>query len=109
MDSYRLGQLRLLDLCPRHPDLPLVPHQAAEQSSNAKPTRPDPVYAKKQQEVLGGQFGEISVMMQYLFQGWNCRAEGKYRDMLLDIATEEIAHVEMLARWNSHTFQSTFL
>ncbi|QXE00882.1 manganese catalase family protein [Terribacillus sp. DMT04] len=64
---------------------------------NAKPTRPDPVYAKKLQEVLGGQFGEISVMMQYMFQGWNCRAEGKYKDMLLDIATEEIAHVEMLA------------
>lgn len=64
---------------------------------NAKPDRPDPVYAKKLQEVLGGQFGEISVMMQYLFQGWNCRGEQKYRDMLLDIGTEEIAHVEMLA------------
>lgn len=64
---------------------------------NAKPDRPDPVYAKKLQEVLGGQFGEISVMMQYLFQGWNCRAEAKYRDMLLDVGTEEIAHVEMLA------------
>jgi len=34
---------------------------------NAKPTKPDPVYAKKLQEILGGQFGEISVMMQYLF------------------------------------------
>ncbi|WP_166239590.1 manganese catalase family protein [Paenibacillus turpanensis] len=64
---------------------------------NAKPERPDAVYAKKLQEVLGGQFGEISVMMQYLFQGWNCRAEAKYRDMILDIGTEEIAHVEMLA------------
>ncbi|MFS0673485.1 manganese catalase family protein [Ornithinibacillus sp. 179-J 7C1 HS] len=64
---------------------------------NAKPDRPDPVYAKKLQEVLGGQFGEISVMMQYLFQGWNCRGNQKYRDMLLDIGTEEIAHVEMLA------------
>lgn len=64
---------------------------------NAKPERSDPVYAKKLQEVLGGQFGEISVMMQYLFQGWNCRGEQKYRDMLLDIGTEEIAHVEMLA------------
>lgn len=63
----------------------------------ARPERPDPVYAKKLQEVLGGQFGEISVMMQYLFQGWNCRAEQKYRDMLLDIGTEEIGHVEMLA------------
>ncbi|MDQ4076068.1 MAG: manganese catalase family protein [Chloroflexota bacterium] len=64
---------------------------------NAKPERPDPVYAKKLQEVLGGQWGEISVMMTYLFQGWNCRGPAKYRDMILDIGTEEIAHVEMLA------------
>lgn len=64
---------------------------------NAKPDQPDAVYAKKLQEILGGQFGEITVMMQYLFQGWNCRGDQKYRDMLLDIGTEEIAHVEMIA------------
>ena len=64
---------------------------------HAKPDRPDPLYARKLQEVLGGQWGEISVMMTYLFQGWNCRAPGKYRDMIMDIGTEEIAHVEMLA------------
>jgi Mn-containing catalase len=64
---------------------------------DAKPDRPDAVYAKKLQEILGGQFGEMSVMIQYLFQGWNCRGEKKYRDMLLDIGTEEIAHCEMLA------------
>ncbi|RSL30200.1 manganese catalase family protein [Salibacterium salarium] len=64
---------------------------------NAKPAYPDPVYAKKLQEVLGGQYGEITVMMQYLFQGFNCRADAKYRDLLFDIGTEEIAHVEMLA------------
>ena len=64
---------------------------------NARPDRPDPLYAKKLQEVLGGQWGEMSVMMMYLFQGWNCRGPAKYRDMLLDIGTEEIAHVEMLA------------
>lgn len=64
---------------------------------NAKPDRPDPLYARKLQEVLGGQWGEISVMMTYLFQGWNCRAPAKYRDMILDIGTEEISHVEMLA------------
>jgi Mn-containing catalase len=64
---------------------------------HARPERPDPTYAKKLQEVLGGQWGEITVSLQYLFQGWNCRAPGKYRDMLLDIGTEEIAHVEMLA------------
>jgi manganese catalase len=39
----------------------------------------------------------MSVMMGYLFQGWNCRGPAKYRDMLLDTATEEIGHVEMLA------------
>lgn len=63
----------------------------------SKPARPDPLYAKKLQEVLGGQWGEMSVMMSYLFQGWNCRGPAKYRDMLLDIGTEEIAHCEMLA------------
>ncbi|GIQ70571.1 manganese catalase family protein [Xylanibacillus composti] len=63
----------------------------------SKPDRPDPVYARKLQEVLGGHFGEITVAMQYLFQGLNTRGDGKYRDMLLDTATEEFAHVEMLA------------
>ncbi len=63
----------------------------------AKPDRPDPLYARRLQEILGGQFGEMTVMMAYLFQGWNCRGPEKYRDMLLDIATEEIGHVEMLS------------
>lgn len=36
-------------------------------------------------------------MMQYLFQGFNCRADQKYKDLLHDIGTEEIGHVEMLA------------
>lgn len=35
-------------------------------------------------------------MMQYLFQGFNCRGEEKYKDMLMDIGTEEVGHVEML-------------
>jgi Mn-containing catalase len=64
---------------------------------NAKPDNPDPIFAKQMQELLGGQWGEISVMMTYLFQGWNCRGPAKYRDMLLDTATEEIGHVEMIA------------
>jgi Mn-containing catalase len=63
----------------------------------AKPDRPDPLFAAKLHEVLGGQWGEMTVAIGYLFQGWNCRAPGKYRDMLMDIGTEELAHVEMLA------------
>ncbi len=63
---------------------------------HAKPERPDPLFAKMLQEPLGGQWGEISVMMTYLFQGWNCRGPQKYKDMIMDIGTEEIGHVEML-------------
>jgi Mn-containing catalase len=62
----------------------------------AKPDRPDPAFARRFQEVLGGKWGEMTVAMQYLFQGWNCRLPGKYKDMLLDIGTEELAHVEMI-------------
>jgi Mn-containing catalase len=64
---------------------------------NATPDAPDPIFAKQMQELLGGQWGEISVMMTYLFQGWNFRGPAKYRDMLMDTATEEIGHVEMIA------------
>ena len=63
---------------------------------SAKPDKPDALYASKLQEVIGGQFGEMTVMMQYMWQGWACRTPGKYKDMILDIGTEEIGHVEML-------------
>src|ERR1700754_3352863 len=64
---------------------------------DAQPEKPDPVYAHKLQELIGGAFGEMTVTMQYLFQGWNCRMEGKYKDLIMDVATEEIGHVEMLS------------
>ncbi|PJE99188.1 catalase [Streptomyces carminius] len=64
---------------------------------DAKPEKPDPVLARKLQELVGGAYGEMTVSMQYLFQGWNCRVKGKYKDLIMDIATEEIGHVEMLA------------
>jgi Mn-containing catalase len=47
---------------------------------NARPERPDPLFAKMLQEPLGGQWGEISVTMAYLFQGWSCRGPQKYRE-----------------------------
>ncbi|MCE7003683.1 manganese catalase family protein [Kibdelosporangium philippinense] len=63
----------------------------------ASPERPDAVYARKLQEVLGGQYGEITVAMQYMFQGWNMHVPGKYRDLVFGIGSEEFGHVEMLA------------
>jgi Mn-containing catalase len=63
----------------------------------AKPDKPDSIYARRMQEILGGQYGEISVAMQYAFQGWNMHLPGKYRDLVFGIAAEEFGHVEMLA------------
>lgn len=63
----------------------------------ATPDQPDAVYARKLQEVLGGQYGEITVAMQYMFQGWNMHIPGKYRDLVFGIGSEEFGHVEMLA------------
>jgi Mn-containing catalase len=72
-------------------------YHVKELQYHAKPERPDPLFAKQLQEILGGQFGEISVALQYLFQGWNVRGNGKYKDLLMDTGAEELAHIEMLA------------
>lgn len=72
-------------------------YHVKELQFEAKPEKPDPLYAKKLQELIGGQYGEMSVAMQYLFQGWAVRGNEKYKDLLLDIGTEELAHIEMLA------------
>lgn len=68
-----------------------------ELQHKATPDKPDAVYARKLQEVLGGQYGEITVAMQYGFQSWNSHLPGKYRDLLFGIGAEEMGHVEMLA------------
>ncbi|MGO4690390.1 manganese catalase family protein [Glaciibacter sp. 2TAF33] len=62
------------------------------------PDEPDPAAANALQEGLGGQFGEMRTMMQYLFQSMNFRgaAAKPYRDLLQGIGTEEISHVELI-------------
>jgi Mn-containing catalase len=64
---------------------------------NATPAKPDEFFARKMQEILGGQYGEITVAMQYGFQAWNTKLPGKYRDLLYGIGAEEFGHVEMIA------------
>ena len=60
---------------------------------------PDPSAANALQEGLGGQFGEMRTMMQYLFQSFNFRGDGKpYCDLIHAIAVEEISHVELISR-----------
>ncbi|HYP40128.1 MAG TPA: manganese catalase family protein [Chloroflexia bacterium] len=62
------------------------------------PDEPDPAAANALQEGLGGQFGEMRTMMQYLFQSFNFRGDAiAYKDLIQGIGVEEISHVELIA------------
>jgi Mn-containing catalase len=58
---------------------------------------PDPIFARALQQAIGGVEGEIRVAMQYFFQAMGARGNPKFRDLLLNTATEELGHIEMLA------------
>jgi Mn-containing catalase len=67
------------------------------------PDEPDPAAANALQEGLGGQFGEMRTMMQYLFQSFNARGDAKpYKDLIQGVGTEEISHVELIATTINH-------
>jgi hypothetical protein len=42
--------------------------------NQAMPERPNPIYDEQLQEIIGGQFGEMTVTLSCLFQGWNSSA-----------------------------------
>src|ERR687898_393897 len=63
------------------------------------PTDPDPNGASAVQELMGGRFGEMSTLMNYLFQSINFRGRQKARpfyDLVANIAAEEWGHVELV-------------
>ncbi len=55
----------------------------------------NPKFAQKLLEQFGGRSGEFTAMTEYFVQSFACTNKG-IRDMLLDIATEEISHLEMV-------------
>ena len=59
--------------------------------------RPNPQYAALLQEQLGGANGELKAAMQYLSQSFRIR-DGRIKDLFLDIAAEELSHMEMVAQ-----------
>ena len=62
------------------------------------PDEPDPAAANVLQEGLGGQFGEMRTMMQYLFQSFDAHGKAKpYKDLIQGIGVEEISRVELIA------------
>jgi Mn-containing catalase len=59
-------------------------------------TEPDPKFAEFLLEQFGGATGELSAALQYFTQAQHTD-DPALRDMLLDIATEEFGHLEMVA------------
>ena len=59
-------------------------------------TRPDPVFAQFLLEQFGGATGELSAGLQYFTQAQHTD-DPALRDMLMDIATEEFGHLEVVA------------
>lgn len=57
---------------------------------------PDVVFGKMLLEQFGGANGELAAAMQYTIQGWNCVDDLARRDLLLDIGTEELSHLEIV-------------
>ncbi len=57
---------------------------------------PNPQYAALMQEQLGGANGELKAAMQYLSQSFRIK-DPEIKDLFLDIAAEELGHMEMVA------------
>jgi Mn-containing catalase len=57
---------------------------------------PDVRFGKMLLEQFGGANGELAAAMQYTIQGWNCVDDIGRRDLLLDIGTEELSHLEIV-------------
>jgi Mn-containing catalase len=72
-------------------------HHNKELQFNARVTRPDPRFARLLLEQFGGGNGELKAAMQYFVQAFAARRPypDKY-DLLMDIATEELSHLEIV-------------
>ena len=72
--------------------------------------RPNPTYAVLLQDQLGGPHGEMKAAMQYMSQSFRIQ-DPEIKDLFLDIAAEEMSHMEMVATTinllNGHDLQAT--
>lgn len=63
---------------------------------NVRVDGPNPNYANMMQEQLGGAHGELKAAMQYMSQSFRIK-DPRIKDLFLDIAAEELSHMEMVA------------
>jgi Mn-containing catalase len=72
-------------------------HHVKDLQFNARVSHPDPRFANLLLEQFGGENGELAAAMQYFTQAFGAKMPhpDKY-DMLMDIATEEFSHLEIV-------------
>ena len=64
------------------------------------PKKADPNAAAALQELLGGKYGEMSTLGNYMFQSFNFRSKSKLRPFYSTVASitaEELGHVELVS------------
>ena len=64
------------------------------------PKKQDPNAAAALQELLGGKYGEMSTLGNYMFQSFNFRSKEKLRpfySLVASITAEELGHVELVS------------
>jgi len=72
-------------------------YHAKELQFNARVSKPDPAFATLLLEQFGGANGELAAALRYFVQAFSCKQPhpDKY-DLLMDIATEEFSHLEIV-------------
>jgi Mn-containing catalase len=80
-----------------HLKIKIMFHHSKDLQFNARVSRPDPAFANILLEQFGGENGELAAAMQYFTQAFGAKQPhpDKY-DMLMDIATEEFSHLEIV-------------
>lgn len=71
-------------------------HHVKKLMYTVKIGEPDVRFGNMLLEQFGGANGELAAAMQYTIQGWNCVDDIGRRDLLLDIGTEELSHLEVV-------------
>ena len=71
-------------------------HHVKKLMYTVKVGTPDARFGSMLLEQFGGANGELAAAMQYTIQGWNCVDDVGRRDLLLDIGTEELSHLEIV-------------
>ncbi len=72
-------------------------HHVKELQFNARVSKPDPRFASLLLEQFGGGNGELKAAMQYFVQSFAAKKPyPEIYDLLMDIATEELSHLEIV-------------